>query len=238
MTFDDLLLRQANFLTMTIVCDPTPGLETPSETQPLWCGDAMDIAVRVMETVTSEPIIRAYLQRPACSGAPCSLQERNVGTVILWTAGGAWSTHVDALARTASTPVAEPAARWPTLDAEIPVVERPDLPMAPAELMDREAYPFCGHQSFDDAARDLCFPAAVLAGRPAERSATVYGTEGGEGIVVQRFSGSGSIDVYARHIDANAVVGGWYGYGAALVLGADPLTWTIEQLNDTFREYD
>jgi hypothetical protein len=236
--FDDLPLRRANFLTMTIVCDPTPGIEIPTETQPLWCGDAMDIGVRVLETVTAEPILRAYVQRPVCGAAGCSLQDQNVADLILWTADGHWATHIDAVARTATLPVTAIAPRWPTLDAPIPAVDRPDLPMAPTELLEREAYPSCGHQGFDDASRGLCFPAAVLAGRPAERSATVYGTEGGEGIVVDRFSGSGSINVFSRHIDANAVVGAWYGYGAALVLGADPLLWTVEQLNDTFREYD
>ena len=235
LAFDDLPVLQIDLTDVTAVCDPTPGIQFPQPGSSLiGCADGLQLGLRAIETATDEPIRRAYLRLPFCDVAPCTTEQRNIGNVTAWTSTGAWRTNLDVRTRTATAPEVDPSPIWPNLDAPAPAIERPELPMAPSELTNREPFPNCGHIDMGEPPGP-CFLAQFLHGLPAELSMTVYGTEGGEGLELFRFTGSGSIVVYSRHIDSNAVVSGWYSYQGPLSMSIESY-WGVEQLDDTYRE--
>ena len=235
LAFDDLPALQIDMADVTAICDPTPGIQFPQPGSGLIeCADGLELGLRAIETATDEPISRAYLRLPFCEVAPCPPEQRNTGSVTAWTSTGAWRTHLDIRTRTATVPELDPSPIWPTLDAAVPTVERPELPMAPPELANRKPFPNCGHIDMGEPPGP-CFFAQFLHERPVELSMTVFGTEGGEGLELFRFSGSGAIVVYSRHIDVNGVVSGWYSYQGPLIFGIGS-SWGVGQLDDTYRE--
>ncbi len=238
LAWDALPALQASLVDVTAICDPSPGLQFPDAGDSLIaCSDGLDVGIRAIETATDLPIARAYLQLPRCDVAPCTLEERSTGSVTAWTQAGAWTTNLDAVARSATLPRPDAATSWPTLEAPVPAIERPDLGPSPDEVATREPAPFCGRFEFETPEDvPICFLAAVLAGRPAEAVEAVYGTEGGQTIVLWRFSGTGSVAYYSRGIDANAVVGGWYAQRASVSMGVEPAWWSAEPIDGTYRE--
>ncbi len=224
---------------ITAICDPAPGQALQDAGEPrIDCGSGLQLGLRAIETATVEPIERLYIEFPACDAVPCSEEQLNTASVTGWTARGSLTTRLDARLATLTVPRSDPAVAWPgASDPPAPAVAAPALDGAPEELGTRTPYPDCGTAEMGEpAAVGACFEAQVLAGHAAEARDLVPGTEGGASPVVLRFSGAGAITRYARTIDADARVGGWYAQACYLRLGSSEVYWSVEPWSDTYRE--
>ena len=87
----------------------------------------------------------------------------------------------------------------------------------------RVPYPNCGHAELGEPTSVLrCVRDAVLAGRPAEMTETLFGTEGGEILRVYRFAGAGAIQLYQRF------EGAWITQPGSMIIGPGEDTWSFE----------
>ncbi len=190
----------------TAVCDPEPSLaNTGAGEAMIGCRDGVARAVAVVRTVTKDPITRLYLVRPPCATIPCSRRELSTAKVYVWTASTAYRVNIDWRRSTALPPAVAINPAWPTATpGTAPAVRRPVITSAPAEVADRTPYPFCGRSELDTPLSvSRCFREAVLAGRPVEMIETVYGTEGGAILQIDRYDGKGRIIQYQHDQSMN-----------------------------------
>ena len=159
----------------TSICDLDP-----SAFGDVFCYDGLDFGHRALRTVMAS-IDRLYLNRPACAGGACIPDEVNRVRVIGWSGDEAYSVLIDWDDSTITVPTAGAAAPWPSASSSLaPPIRRPSFDNVPAEIRQRESYPFCGRAKpigFRDDKPEVvarvyainrCFFDAVLDGRPAE----------------------------------------------------------------------
>jgi hypothetical protein len=116
-----------------------------------------------------------------------------------------------------------------SLPTEPPPAERPEVaPGAPAELVDREPFPFCGSED-DIFNRNVrrCFLANVTLGAPAEFLTSVPAADGTLVTTVHRYAGAGPVLVYQdRTHDPD--VGAWQKADCAVAtVGDDELIFQV-----------
>jgi len=89
---------------------------------------------------------------------------------------------------------------WSPSGQPLPPVGRPDVePGAPAEVVNREAWPLCGEERvgvFDRRVGRNCFLGAVQDGRPAELASQEVDVAGEPVVVLYRYGGRGPVLVY------------------------------------------
>ena len=190
--------------------------------------------------MTSDPVMRLYLQRRACATLPCSADELNTAEVTLWTASQAFSVELDARLATVAPPSIAPDPVWPAPGGTPePAVRRPSIEGAPREVADREPYPYCGKAQVAGLPGVVaCFRDAVLAGRPAEMIHQRPSTEGGENIEIYRYRGQGRVVLLRSDGGLDATghpADTWQRTEGALILGITPLTWDFDPWDGTMR---
>jgi hypothetical protein len=184
-----------------VVCDPDPSqasVDAGETTLP--CIDGTTLAVRVLASLSDEPIHRLYLRRPPCSATPCTRDQLDTAIATGWFADGSMTVAMDSRLDWVLVTTDDPAAMWPMAgSSDLPSSAPIDVKNAPREIRLRDRYPSCGQ---DDIAvepvgsADACFLGAVLRGRPAEYLLYVYGTEGGQFTWFYRFDGDGPVIRY------------------------------------------
>ena len=229
-------LRRAELaeIDATAVCDPVPSqANIDAGESTVVCTDAIALAVAVIRTVTRDPVVRVYLRRPPCVAIPCSADQLDTAEVIAWTSTQTLSIQLDSRLDTVPLPSVANDAVWPAPGGEPePAVRREAIKGAPHVVADREPYPYCGRAETHNPASVLgCFRDAVLAGRRAEMIDRLYGTEGGELLVIYRYDGHGRLIAYEH----DQTVGGdgqvsnaWRRAEGAMNLGITPLGWDFE----------
>ena len=214
------------------ICDPDPGQALPEHVDVLIeCGDGTDLGLRAIQTVTTSPIERTYLDRPVCEALPCSSDVVSTAVLTAWAADAIWTTRLDGRTATATVPERVDGAAWPTVVAPAASIKRPAFDGAPAEIRNRKPVPYCGRSELGEPAGPMvCFVAAVLAGRAAEVVDVGHGTEGGTSISLIRFAGRGPIVVYRQHLDDQARTGNWFRQWNRMILGIEPRYWSPDPL--------
>lgn len=218
----------------TAVCDPYPNQANIDAGQStIICSEGLELAFRAVRAVTEDPVGRLYLHRPTCASLPCTADELSTAEVTAWTPTRALSVRLDSRLAFVSEPLADEDAVWPPAgNGPNPAVKRPSITGAPREVRDRDPYPFCGMAEIGDPPQVLgCFRDAVLAGRRAEMIQRLFGTEGGELLVIYRYDGQGRLVAYEH----NQTVGGdgqtadtWRRAEGAMILGITSQSWDIE----------
>ncbi len=239
---DMFTLRRAKFDPdrLTVVCgrDRT-SLDHEPPRPSIVCGTsrgtALAAGLAAMESVAVKPITLLYMQGNTCPSSGCTDEAFQVATVVGWSRNGdAYRTVIDLRSATVSTPVREDSIKWPSFGAsKAPAVQRPTIKAAPADVLDRSPYPFCGVARLEEprsVAR--CFRDAVLDGRPAEMILHTTGAEGFPMLELYRFSGNGAVVRY-RHAE-----GHWSRTAGTLILEGPPSVWTVDQWNGTVKNFD
>jgi hypothetical protein len=215
----------------TGVCDPDPGLREPGAGESLiGCSDGLTRAISVVRTATSDPVTRLYLVRPRCAPTGCSRRELSTAKVYVWTASNAYRVNIDWRRDTSLPPAVAINPAWPNANAApAPAVRRPAIKSAPAEVARRTPYPFCGRAVINDPPSvATCFRNAVLAGRPVEMIETVYGTEGGAILRIDRYDGNGRIIQYQHDQSVNGdgtAADQWLRNEGAMILLPNSFAW-------------
>lgn len=216
--------------TLTVVCDPEAAQEDVDFGEAtIYCIDSVRLVVRALATVTTAPIERLYFQRPTCAAAPCTDDELSTATVTGWTSDGSLTVALDSRLTTVGIPTTDPSIVWPEAGSSVvPAVSRPDLEGAPAEVVDRTPFPYCGEAEVGLPEEiEACFRDAVLSGRSAEMIDRVYGTEGGAITWLYRFDGHGAIVRYSQE------GGAWQRQAGSMILGILPMTWSFDPWSET-----
>ena len=214
----------------TAICDPDP-----SAFGDVFCYDGLELGHRALRTVMTS-VDRLYLNRPACASGICIPDQVNRVRVIGWSGDEAYTVLMDWDANTITVPIPSAAAAWPAAISSIaPAVRRPSLDNAPAEIANREPYPFCGRaqpiglrsDTPEKVARvnaiNSCFFDGVLAGRPVEMIEITAITEQP---AMFRFGGPGPVIRYLEKREGPIVKRGWYRAEGPIVLGGS-VYWGI-----------
>ncbi len=222
---EDLPVIDPDPAVVTAVCDPEPIQVHPDAgDSTVFCNDAVVLGFRAASTVAIGSITRIYLQRPTCAASPCSYQDLNTATVLVWDTAGVVAVRVDSRLDAVTRPERITIAAWPSpVTNPNPETRREDVGPAPGPVAARTAYPFCGRATYDTPEEvHACFRDSVLLGRRVEVIQLTFGTEGREVIDIVRYDGAGALTRY-RNAD-----GDWVVQRGGLILPAPGGSWAVD----------
>jgi hypothetical protein len=193
----------------TAVCDQDPSnAYAGGPDSQITCYDGLQLGLRALRTRMTS-VDRLYLHRGACAGVRCTPIELDTVAVIGWLSGDAYTVTITWETHEITAPADGAIADWPTASGSVPPqVERPTIAAAPAEIRQREPYPYCGREEpvglITDEPGDFehvleinrCFFDGVLEGRPVEMVKT---TDVAIEPVVLRFDGQGFVTRYMKY---------------------------------------
>jgi hypothetical protein len=180
-------------------CEPYLG-DDAGDREPIICTDALELAVRALGSLQGSVRLAEYRTGPWCPGTRCAPSTDAAHVLLASDLAGVLVVEVrrvdgDGLAVWPAVAGAS-LPRPPPFDP--PLVQRPALEDAPAELQGRDPYPFCGTLAAfaAEGAAAACFVTAVRAGSPAELIQDGFTVEGDPVRTVYRFHGSGAVEAW------------------------------------------
>ena len=240
----DLVGIEVDLSTAAVLCEQDPDENDEDGGRSMDCSGAVRDGVAAIGQVRPGRVVRVYLDRPACT--ECSPDESNLATAYAWLDDGVTiAAALDGRTDVALVSSAGDASGiWPEPgSSESPPVAGGGGAVSPAggrplvlrpttAISSREPYPYCGSTDTavpdpDDTVEEACFLDAVIAGRPAELIATVYGIEGGTFTWLYRHDATGPVQRYEHGPDVKP---GWPGSDGLLILHRADTGWDFSPL--------